>query len=97
MTDAKTGANREKVCLGISTADDTIVLPIKIDPISGGVIIDPTFVADTTPVLETNALRRDANRIPVGGGETDDASRSVLPLLFDSRNDTLWVDLLLSV
>lgn len=96
MSDAKTGANREKVCLGISTADATVVLPIKIDPITGGVILDHTFVADTVPVLETNALKRDENRVPVGGGETDDASRDVLPLLFDSRNDTLWVDLLLT-
>ena len=55
-------ANRVAVNLGVSSADGVTILPWKINPATGRIIIDPVFTTPLIFTVEKNSAR-DQNRV----------------------------------
>lgn len=72
-------------------SSNSTTAPIKVDPSTGRLLIDITIVSSTTPVL--NGVKRDDNFVTTCAGTADNAGASVMPLLIDSRNGYLWMDI----
>lgn len=52
---APTDANRRPVLLGVSTADGITPLPLEVDPITGGLLVDTEVTVGSVTVIGTNA------------------------------------------
>lgn len=77
---------------GVSDLDGS-VLPIQIDPVSGGILIEVYIVSDGTSVLSAGRAGKDGNSSSTLLGVADDASGLLIPG-FDNRNNYLWMDIL---
>jgi len=84
--------NSSSTILCVSSEDFNTVMPLYIDPVSGGVLIDIELVADTTPVLPDKKAYKDNNSVSTSLVK-DSESNDVSPLLIDNRNGNLWVEL----
>jgi len=73
--------------------DDMNLTPeaLQVAVASGRVLLDVAAVASTTPSDVHPTM--DSNNVPVACVVTDDSSATPTPLLIDSRNDRLFIDL----
>ena len=91
MADAQRDDNRMAVALGWDETNLT-TLPLRVDPVTKRLLLDITAVTTTTP--PTLSEQRDDNRMPTGIAVTDNAARTISPLIVDNRNGLLWLDVL---
>lgn len=82
--------NREYIALAVTNNAATIPAALKVDPVTGYLLVDITVVTSTVPVL--NTAETDANYTPTHQAVTDDANLTPRPLLIDNRNGYLYVD-----
>lgn len=82
-------SNHVPVALGVDGSGNT--LPLRVDPATGRLLIEIVGVTSVSPPTLPATLPRDANHVTVAGAMS---GSSVAPILIDSRNGTLWVDLL---
>lgn len=84
--------NQSNGILGVSSADGVSTLPVRVDPVTGRVLMDITQISSTSvPTLGTT-IPRDSNQVPVGRGVTDDTNLTPTPLLISSSNGFLLID-----
>jgi len=84
---SKLDENRGYVVLGEDPEGN--VVPLKVDPSTGALLISINNVSSTTPV--DNSARIDENHTSVA--QVVDSSGEIKPLLIDNRNGYLWVAL----
>ena len=84
--------NSATAILCISETDPNTIIPLYIDPVTGGVLIDVELLADTTPVLPSKKAYKDGNGVSTPLAKASD-SDDISPLLIDNRNGNLWVEL----
>jgi hypothetical protein len=88
-TQAPRDSNRVPVALGVDGSGNT--LPLRVDPATGRLLIEIVGVTSVSPPTLPTTLPRDSNRVHVAGAMS---GTDVSPLLIDTRNGTLWVDIL---
>jgi len=73
--------------------DGTTTSPLEVDTSTGRLLVEIIAVSASTPsgVVRVN----DENRVAVALAVTDDVAATVSPLIVDSRNGYLFVDLLI--
>lgn len=91
MSQSGIDQNQVKTALAVDT--NGVTQPLRCDPSTGRLLVEVTIVSSTSPATLPATLPRDQNRIPVAGGVTDDASQTITPLIVDSRNGYLFVDI----
>lgn len=77
---ARKDANSVAVLCGISDADGS-VMPIQIDPVTGGILAEIYIVTEDTHVLPPGLALKDANSSPTLLGIADDASGLLVPVM----------------
>lgn len=86
-------ANHIVVLKAITDDANETVVPLRVDESTNRLLIEITPVVEdvgTTPTA--GILKRDANHVTVLGAISDDGSAIVYPLIIDSRNGLLYVD-----
>jgi hypothetical protein len=66
----------------------TITAPLKVDSVTGRLLIDVVSVASTTPEDNFKEVDENSNNVSLASDGTN-----VKNLLIDSRNGYLWLDL----
>lgn len=89
-TNARKDANSVATLCGISDLDGS-VMPIQIDPVTRGILIEVTSVSDNTSVLSPGWAQKDPNSVATILGTADDSSGLLVPGV-DRRNNLLWID-----
>jgi hypothetical protein len=89
---AKRDQNFVPVGLGADDTDITQTLPLTVDTASNRLLIEITSVDTSSGTLPTAPAPRDQNFVPVAMAVTDDANETPVPLMIDSRNGLLYVD-----
>ena len=90
MANAKIDDNRQKVGSAIDT--NNIVQSLRTDPVTGRLEIEIYISSDTVPGTVTR--KRDGNYVPVNAAVGDDATAAIIPLIIDTSNGYLFVDVL---
>ena len=88
MSNAKRDDNRTAVGLAW---DDTTTQPLKIDPVTGRLLVTIDVVSGTPTV--SSRLKRDDNFIPIAAGTGDDGTAAVIPLHINASTGRLAVNL----
>lgn len=82
----KIDSNNHYVALGRVDGTDT-TQPLKVDPVTGLLLVKIYSVASTTPVLNTTGYDENNTSIAFASNGT-----SAKPFLIDNRNGYLWCD-----
>ena len=89
MTDAPRDNNGIPAMLGTSNADGVTVLPLTLDPVTHGVIMnDGTTGSD----LSTNTAKRDRNQMPVAMGVSNVDGVTRVPLYINPSTKELLLN-----
>lgn len=91
----KRDENRVTVGGGVTDDSNKTVEPLRTDPVTGRLLIEIYGVTSTTPSTLKTVAYKDGNYANTGIAVTDDANSTVTPLIIDSRNNYLFVDLLI--
>lgn len=83
--------NSVSTIYGVSSVDGVTILPLQIDPVTGRVLAEIDGTLDVTSVLKDRAIKDD-NSVATMLAVADDDS-GVLPLMMDSTNNKVFVDL----
>jgi len=89
MSDAKRDNNFVTTALaydGVSTTE-----PLRVDAATSRLLIEINYVPDETP--PTLVHKRDNNFVPVAYAVTDDANETPTPLIVDTTNNYLFIDI----
>lgn len=78
MANAKRDDNREIVGLGWDATNST-TSPLKVDPVTGRLLITISSIGDSS-VHNSQPAKRDDNRMPVALATDDDGTAAVAPL-----------------
>lgn len=85
--------NSVSIIYGVSSVDGVTILPLKIDPVTGRVLAEIDTTLDVPPVLQDRAIKDD-NSVSTMLCVADDDS-GVLPLMIDSTNNEVFIDLVI--
>lgn len=72
--------NRRPIWWGVSSVDGVTLVPIQIDSTMGGVMVEDGTSVLPSVALANTTVPRDGNRVPSLSGETDDGSKTILPV-----------------
>jgi len=95
MANAQRDENRIPVGLAVSDTDGETTLPLYLDSATNRLLIEIEVVTDNVGTLPAQPAIRDQNNVPVSLAVTDDANETPTPLLIDSRNGFLYLDVLI--
>ena len=90
--DAKRDQNHATVQLGVSSADSSTPLPLRVDAVTDYLLIDIAVNSGSSSTTRSIA-ERDQNSVPVLMGVTNDASLTPMALSIDHTNTRLFVDI----
>lgn len=88
---ARKDVNSVSTLCGVSDLDGS-VMPVLIDPVTGGVLVEVTFVVNDTPVLSHGWAMKDVNSSSTLLGVADDGSGLLVPAMYQGTA-SLFVDM----
>ena len=91
MTTGNRDANRSVVLMGVSSVDGVTPVPITVDSITGRVRVKVEGFSGNNATPDRIKMRRDDNREPTLGGETNDSVRTITPLSIETTNDGIMM------
>lgn len=92
MTDAPKDQNFIKAKLGVLFSNGTTLVPIAIDPITGGMEVNTTDTVDAAILAlyeAGKAIPRDSNNTPAWSGVSNTDSSVIYPIFVDSDGKVL--------
>lgn len=90
MSEAKRDGNKVTVAMGVSSVDGITPVPLRVDPVTGYLLIEVIPDTDIISFPVSSPAKRDGNRVPASLGID---SNSVLYSLVVAPSSALLVDI----